>query len=279
MNPTLKQIYKNGSRTYYNSSIFFPRAVKEDVFILYAFLRIADDLVDQTPPDATGFYRFRTAYETALKSGQPSGDLVIDGFIELAGRKNFDPRWAKAFLDSMELDLKKATYTTLDETLQYTYGSAEVIGLFMSRIIGLPEAVFPNARMLGRAMQYINFIRDIAEDLQMGRSYLPLENSGLLSLDFEYTNIHRPEFESFIRSQLALYYEWHREAGPFFAKLKRGFRIPIQTATDMYLWTARQIERDPFIVYQKKVKPGRLQIFGAVVRNALGFRRTSINPN
>lgn len=272
MNPTLKQIYKNGSRTYYNSSIFFPRAVKEDVFKLYAFLRIADDLVDQIPQDATGFYSFRTAYETALHSGQPSGDLVIDGFVELAGRKGFDPRWAKAFLDSMELDLKKTTFATLDETLLYTYGSAEVIGLFMSRIIGLPEAIFPNARMLGRAMQYINFIRDITEDLQLGRTYLPLENSGLSSLDFEYVSAHRSEFESFIRSQLALYYEWHREAGPFFARLKTGFRIPIRTATDMYLWTARQIERNPFIVYQKKVKPGRFQIFGAAISNGLGFR-------
>ena len=271
MNPTLKKIYKKGSRTYYNSSIFFPRAVKEDVFKLYAFLRVADDLVDQIPQDTDGFYRFRTAYETALMSGQPSGDMIIDGFIELAGRKNFDPRWTKAFLDSMEMDLKKTTYVSLDETLQYTYGSAEVIGLFMSRIIGLPEAIFPNARMLGRAMQYINFIRDIHEDLQMGRTYLPLEDSGLERLDLEYASAHQPEFESFIRSQLALYYEWQREAGPFFARLKKSFRIPIQTATEMYLWTARQIERNPFIVYQKKVKPGRFLILGTIIKKAAGF--------
>jgi phytoene synthase len=267
MNPTLKEIYKKGSRTFYNSSIFFPQAVKEDVFKLYAFLRVADDLVDQIPQDAAGFYHFRTTYENAFQSGQPAGDLVIDGFIELARRKNFNPRWAKAFLDSMEMDLKKSSYNSLDETLQYTYGSAEVIGLFMSRIIGLPEAIFPNARMLGRAMQYINFIRDINEDLQLGRTYLPLEDSGLTRLDFEYTNARRPQFESFIRSQLALYYEWHREAGPFFAGLKRNFRIPIQTATDMYLWTARQIEQNPFIIYQTKVKPGRFRIFGALIKN------------
>ncbi len=267
MNPTLKKIYKNGSRTYYNSSIFFPRAIKEDVFKLYAFLRIADDLVDQVPQDTAGFYRFRTAYETALQSGQPSGNLIIDGFIELAGRKGFDPQWTKAFLDSMELDLKKPIYATLDETLQYTYGSAEVIGLFMSRIIGLPESIFPNARMLGRAMQYINFIRDITEDLELGRIYLPLEDSGLSSLDFEYTNAHQPEFETYIRSQLALYYEWQRQAGPFFNRLKHSLRIPIKTATDMYLWTARQIEQNPFIVYQKKVRPGRFRIFGAILRN------------
>jgi phytoene synthase len=271
MNPILKRIYKNGSRTYYNSSIFFPGAVKEDVFKLYAFLRVADDLVDQIPQDAAGFYRFRTTYETALQSGQPSGDLIIDGFIELANRKGFDPLWAKAFLDSMEMDLQKAVYATLDETLQYTYGSAEVIGLFMSRIIGLPEAIFPNARMLGRAMQYINFIRDIAEDQQLGRSYLPLADSGLASLDFEYVSAHRPEFESFIRSQLALYYDWQRQAGPFFARLKSGFRIPIKTATDMYLWTARQIEQNPFIVYQTKVKPGRFRIFRTVLRNTLNM--------
>lgn len=272
MNPTLKKIFKKGSRTYYNSSIFFPRAVKEDVFKLYAFLRVADDLVDHIPQDADGFYHFRNTYEKAVQKCQPSGNTVIDGFIELARRKNFDPRWAKAFLDSMEMDLKKATYTSLDDTLQYIYGSAEVIGLFMARIIGLPEAIFPNARMLGRAMQYINFIRDIHEDQQMGRIYLPLEDSGLDSLDYEYTSANRPEFESFIRSQLALYYEWQREAGPFLARLKRSFRIPIRTATEMYLWTARQIERNPFIVYQKKVKPGRFLIFSTIIKNAVDFK-------
>ena len=173
-NLTHKQIFRNGSRTYYVSSRFFPKKVREDVFILYGFVRVADNYVDCIPQDADGFYSFRRAYETALTTGELSGDYIIDSFIDLQRRKNFDEAWTQAFLDSMQHDVVKSSCDTLDEVLTYIYGSAEVIGLFMSRIMNLDDTALPYARMLGRAMQYINFIRDINEDVSLRRRYLPL---------------------------------------------------------------------------------------------------------
>ncbi len=82
----------------------------------------------------------------------------------------------------MEHDLSESSCETLEDVLTYIYGSAEVIGLFMARIMDLDEASFPYAAMLGRAMQYINFIRDIAEDNELGRRYLPLLDTSLVSL-------------------------------------------------------------------------------------------------
>ncbi|MFP4301728.1 MAG: squalene/phytoene synthase family protein, partial [Spirochaetaceae bacterium] len=60
------ETFKSGSKTYFNSSVFFPRDVREDVFVLYGFVRVADNYVDQVPQDAEGFYEFRRAYEKAL---------------------------------------------------------------------------------------------------------------------------------------------------------------------------------------------------------------------
>ncbi len=263
-----RKTFKQGSRTYYNSSIFFPDDVREDVFVLYGFVRVADDYVDSVPQDAEGFVLFRNAYYRAL-NGEPSGYRIIDSFVELMQKRNLDATWVEAFLHSMELDLYKTDYDSIDETLEYIYGSAEVIGLFMARLLDLPEESLESARLQGRAMQYINFIRDIAEDQSLGRRYLPLGESGLTALDEATARRQRPRFEAFIRDQIELYRRWQEQAEQGYRYIPRRYLIPIKTASDMYRWTADRIYRDPRIVFQKKVKPRKARVVFQMLRNAL----------
>jgi len=255
-----KETFKKGSKTYFNSSLFFPASVRRDVFRLYGFVRTADDFVDSTPQDTDGFYDFKTRYRAAM-NGQPTGDPIIDGYAELSLRKGFKPAWTDAFLRSMEMDLHKNEYNTLEETLEYIYGSAEVIGFFMSRILGLPEEAYPYAALQGRAMQYINFIRDIKEDWELGRRYLPLENTGLKKLNPAYAERHPELFKQFHSKQIHLYRSWQKEAEKGYTYIPRRYRIPIKTAARMYMWTAEQIEQNPFIVFTKQVKPSRPRIY------------------
>lgn len=265
-----EQIFRSGSKTYYFSSRFFPPAVRRDVYALYGFVRVADNLVDDQPVDPTAFHAFRRTYTEALRSGKASGDVIIDAFLELQRRKQFDPAWTEAFLDSMEHDLSSSTCETLDEVLTYIYGSAEVIGLYMARIMDLSEEAFGYAAMLGRAMQYINFIRDIKEDLAIGRRYLPLGSSGLASLEQSYAQTHEKQFAAFIREEIKRYQLWQKEAEKGYRYIPRRYRIPIMTAADMYCWTAQQIAKDPFIVYEKRVKPPKARILRKGIAHSLG---------
>jgi len=251
--------FKTGSKTYFNSSRFFPAEIRKDVFYLYGFVRQADNFVDAVPQDPDGFYRFRDAYRRAVE-GTASGDPIIDRFIELGKRRSFDPAWTEAFLRSMELDLFKQDYNSLDETLEYIYGSAEVIGLFMASIMALPEEAYHAARMLGRAMQYINFIRDIDEDVKLGRRYLPLTDTPLESLEFAYVREHLREFRNFHVQQIGLYMGWQKEAEGGYGYIPYRYLLPIKTAADMYIWTAKKIEKNPMVVYEKKVKPPKWRI-------------------
>jgi phytoene synthase len=261
-------VFKNGSKTYFTSSLFFPVEMRRDVIVLYGFVRVADNFVDATPQDAAGFEGFCASYRQAL-AGQPSGDPIIDDYVELARRKRFDPAWTDAFLDAMKADLSRHSYDTVDQVLGYIYGSAEVIGLFMARIMNLPEEALPYARLLGRAMQYINFIRDIDEDLHLGRRYLALEPAGLSTLDPDYAAAHPDEYRKFIDFHLGLYKGWQKEAEKGFAMIPRRYRIPIRTASDMYRWTAYRIQNDPWIVFRRKVKPGKSRIVLQALGNAL----------
>lgn len=265
------EVFRRGSKTYFNSSRFFPPEQRDDVFILYGFVRVADDFVDRVPQDATGFQQFVEQYREAM-AGKASGVEIIDSFVELGDRRAFDPAWADAFLQSMEWDLTKARYETVEETLEYIYGSAEVIGLYMARILELPREADHPARMLGRAMQFINFLRDIAEDNALGRTYLPIGESGLRSLAEDEARRRPEEFTRFVEAQLDRYESWQAEAEQGYGYIPRRARVPIKTAGDMYNWTAHSIRRDPFIVFERKVKPAKLRILARGIANRLSPR-------
>ncbi len=265
---THDRVFRSGSKTYYNSSLFFPKHVRSDVFALYGFVRVADNFVDSTPQDASGFHAFRDAYRQAL-DGQPAHDEIIDPFVELSRRCGFAPEWTEAFLDSMEMDLSKTIYRRLEETLEYIYGSAEVIGLYMARILELPAMAFDAAMMQGRAMQFINFIRDVAEDNRLGRTYLPLDDTTLPELSEDAARADTAEFSRFMRAQLDRYEEWQGFAEGGYSFMPKRILVPVKTASDMYNWTGRVIREDPMIVFSRKVKPSRPRILLNIAGNAL----------
>ena len=256
-NRTIYNIFKRGSRTYFYNSLFFPQDIKEDVFTLYSFVRRADDYVDSLPQRPGHFRRFRRNFLNALE-GDQTGDVVADSFAKLSIRKGFDERWHDSFLQAMESDLTKHNYDTLEEVEDYMYGSAEVIGLYMAKIMELPKKAYPHARHLGKSMQFINFIRDIDEDLKLGRTYMPkdvLSRHGLTSLDFEATSIRPGKFRSFIKDIVGICWGWQRTAEKGYRYLPRKYLVPIMNAAEMYKWTAKRIVTDPFVIYKEKVKP------------------------
>ncbi|MFW5693875.1 MAG: phytoene/squalene synthase family protein [Alkalispirochaeta sp.] len=263
-----RETFREGSKTYFNSTRFFPEPIRTDVFLLYGFVRTADNYVDAIPQDAEGFENMVATYYAAL-SGTPADDPIIDGFVELSRRYEFEERWTEAFLKAMRMDLYKRVHATLEESLEYMYGSAEVIGLFMGKIMGLSTEASHAARLLGRAMQYINFIRDIAEDNTFGRTYLPITETTLPDVSREHAEADPEEFNRFIRAQLHRYLHWQAEAEAGYDLIPRRYRIPIKTAGDMYKWTGQVIYQNPSIVFERKVKPRRSRIVMTGLLNAL----------
>ena len=270
------RVFKAGSTTYFNSSLFFPPAMRAEVFALYGFVRVADNFVDAVPQEAGAFRRFVARYRAA-RIGTKADDAIIDDFVALSNKLQFAPAWTDAFLASMEADLTKRFYRTEEETLAYVYGSAEVIGLFMAAIMRLPEAAYFAAQRLGRAMQIINFIRDAAEDAAMGRRYLPLECDGTRLLDVpgdwlptrEWARANPEKWTAFLRTHLARYADWQAQAESGYRFIPRRPRMAVRTAGDMYNWTARRIAADPFVVFERKVKPKKWRIVMQALWNGL----------
>lgn len=256
-------IFKKGSTTYYYSSKFFPKPILKEVTQLYAFVRKADDFVDAIPQKKKEFYDFRKQFEDGLK-GKKINSQVVKNFLILFNKKKFEKSWVDAFFNSMEMDLKKNKYKNMLELDEYLYGSSEVVGLMMIKILNLSKESEIAAKNLGKGMQYINFIRDLQEDLCLNRQYFPQSDfleCGITSLDYKDTIKEPEKFCSCIRKQIIRYFDFVQKGEKGFKHIPYRYLVPIKTATDMYAWTAIKIFEDPFIIYQEKVKPPKKTIF------------------
>ena len=189
MKPTLDQSYarcrelnKRYGKSYYWSTYLLPRVKRHHVHALYGFCRYADDIVDDLGPvpveeRVQALSDFGDRFFDDLDRGQ-SDDLVLKAVVHTVRAFDIDPECFRRFLRSMAMDFTVATYETFDDLLGYMDGSAAVIGEMMLPILEpFDHAVaLPHARDLGNAFQLTNFLRDVAEDLDRGRVYLPQED-------------------------------------------------------------------------------------------------------
>ena len=197
---------------------------------------------------------------------------VVVNMLSVAHKYSFEPAWTVAFLDAMHADLTVQSYYIIDDSLRYVQGSAEVIGLMMGRIMNVPPEAYKAAVLQGRAMQWINFIRDIAEDNALGRQYFPQEDLrrfNLPDLQEKTARTQAMDFIDFMQFEVARYHHWQKAAEAGYRFVPRRVRLPLQMAAALYTWTAEVISRDPFIVFEQKVKPGRTQIFKAGIQQLL----------
>jgi phytoene synthase len=190
-----RNIHRAHGRTYYLACKLLPAPKRPHVHALYGFTRQADDIVDTTHSSTpatrvASLSRFRTRFFAALDAEGPPGNTlavpgalaggpaVIQAVINTIATFGLDRQDFEAFFTSMAMDLTVTRYQTYDELLEYMAGSAAAIGSMMLPILGAtdPGAAREPARQLGLAFQLTNFIRDVGEDLERGRIYLPLED-------------------------------------------------------------------------------------------------------
>ncbi|WBB65566.1 phytoene/squalene synthase family protein [Micromonospora sp. WMMD812] len=177
-----RELHRRHGRTYYLATRLLPAWKRRHVHALYGFTRYADEIVDRTddlPPAerATRLDDWAGRFMAGLH-GQPVDDPLLPAVLHTIAVFDLDRDDFAAFLKSMAMDLTVSSYRTYAHLLDYMAGSAAAIGTMMLPILGSidPTAAREPARQLGLAFQLTNFIRDVAEDLERGRTYLPDED-------------------------------------------------------------------------------------------------------
>jgi 15-cis-phytoene synthase len=175
-----RELNKAYGTTYYAATFVLPRVKRHHVHALYGFCRYADDIVDDLGPAPVDVREkaltdFGERFFVDLADGD-SDDPVLKAVVHTVKAFSIDPGCFRRFLRSMTMDLTVATYETFDDLLEYMDGSAAAIGEMMLPILEPSSpAALPHARDLGIAFQLTNFLRDVSEDLDRGRVYLPQE--------------------------------------------------------------------------------------------------------
>ena len=176
-----RELNKRYGTTYYWATYALPRIKRHHVHALYGFCRYADDIVDDLGPAPVverekALRSFGERFFCDLRAGR-SDDPVLKAVVHTVRAFDIDHDCFRRFLRSMTMDLTISSYETWDDLRVYMDGSAAVIGEMMLPILEplSPEAR-GHARDLGDAFQLTNFLRDVEEDLDRGRIYLPLED-------------------------------------------------------------------------------------------------------
>ncbi|GAB3187281.1 phytoene synthase [Micromonospora palomenae] len=177
-----QELHRQHGRTYYLATRLLPAWKRRHVHALYGFTRYADEIVDRTeelpPADRAARLDEWSSQFIAGLHGEPVDDPLLPAVLHTIAVFDLDRADFASFLRSMVMDLTVLSYPTYDDLLDYMEGSAAVIGTMMLPILGSsdPAAAREPARQLGFAFQLTNFIRDVAEDLDRGRTYLPDED-------------------------------------------------------------------------------------------------------
>ncbi len=165
-----------GSKSFNAAGRLLPSRLRPDVVVLYAFCRIADDLVDEAVVPAQGVRAVRAMLDRVY-AGQPADGpfgAVERAFTRLVQRHALPRALPEALIEGFVWDAEGRRYETMSDTLDYAARVAAVVGVMMTVLMGVRDAAtLARACDLGLAMQLTNIARDVGEDARMGRVYLP----------------------------------------------------------------------------------------------------------
>ena len=260
-------------KTYYLATLLLPKKKRPPVHALYGFARFADEIVDDlasTLSDQEKADALRTWGESVLKDLRrgKSDDLIGRALVDTVNRYSIPLEYFEAFMKSMEMDLTVIRYKTYDDLMTYVYGSAVVIGLEMLPILGYsdPRAI-EAATALGTAFQLANFIRDIDEDIDRGRIYMPLDDLAKFGVTEEMLLARKltPEIVAAIKFQIQRVRDLQAVAEAGIQYLDPISRPCIRAASELYCGIVDEIEANGYDVFTTRAttsKWRRLRVAG-----------------
>ena len=278
-----KRLNSLHGKTYYLATLLLPKAKRKYVHALYGFARYADEIVDDlqstlsVEEKAHALNTWGAKIVSDLKTGK-SDDAIGRALIDTVQRFAIPHEHFEAFLHSMTMDLTVQEYQTYEDLLEYVYGSAAVIGLEMVPVLGaLDDAAYEAAEKLGIAFQLANFIRDVSEDLDRGRIYLPIAELAEHGVTREMLEerVLTPQIVSALKFQIARVRQLQSEATPGIAMLAARSRPCIEAASELYCGIVDEVEKIGYDIFNKRAKTStarRARVAGAAYIQAIAAR-------
>ena len=253
------QIARRTGRNFYYSFIVLPREKRRAMCAVYAFMRRSDDIADSAANPALaadGLRAWRAQVDAALRH-QNSADPILPALADTVQSYHIDPRYFHELLDGTEMDQTKTRYETFAELYRYCYHVASVVGLIVLPIFGYKdEGAKDPAEACGIAFQLTNILRDVKEDAQLGRLYLPRED--LKRFGVEEADIMNgratPQFLDLMKFEAGRAREYYAKAQPLRKMIDEDSRGTLAVMMAIYGGILDKIERHEWAVFEERIR-------------------------
>lgn len=260
-----RSITRKHAKTFYMATRFLPYQKQRGIFAIYALCRTLDDIVDENDERPYQQRRskaeiidelehFRVQLVSAYRGAKQKNSVLI-AFADVLNRYNISFEHPLTLLNGVKMDLAKNRYETFDELYEYSYKVASVVGLMTAEIFGYNDPKAMNHAVdLGIAMQLTNILRDVGEDLERNRIYIPkedLDQFGVTEEEMFKKNVSN-KFIELMKYQIERARHYYKEAEKGIPMLNKDSRLPVLLARENYSRILDKIEENNYQVFNQR---------------------------
>jgi squalene synthase HpnC/squalene synthase HpnD len=278
-----RRVARRAASNFYYAFYMLPRAKRDALCALYAFMRLVDDVSDAEGPAASSaenlaarraaLARWRNLLDQAV-AGETTQHPILPAFADTIQRYQIPPRYFHDLISGAEMDLTETRYPTFERLQEYCYRVAGTVGLTCLGVFGSDHAHAPElAERLGIAFQLTNILRDVRGDLALGRIYLPEEDlarSGCLAEDLTRGTL-TPPVREVLRLQAERAWRFYAEGAPLLGRIHPDSRAALWALIRIYSSLLARIEERDFDVFSTRVRLTAAEKAGILLRARLGF--------
>jgi phytoene synthase len=271
-----RRVARTRARNFYYSFVLLSREQRNAMCAVYAFMRYCDDLSDEPGAHSSAIEQWRAVLDDAL-AGRCGAHPVLPAFYDTVTRYRIPARYFHQMIDGVSSDLEPRRFETFDQLYRYCYQVASTVGLTVIHIFGFdsPDA-FLLAEKCGIAFQITNILRDIREDAQRGRIYLPAEDLDRfrVSEDDLHRGVLSPEFLELMNFEAGRARRYYQESQPLLELVHPRSRASLRALISIYSQLLDRIERSNYDVFSRRISLPAAEKCWIVVRALLPGRRS-----
>jgi phytoene synthase len=253
-----ERVARTQAKNFYYSFLLLSRPQRRAMCAIYAFMRYCDDLSDaEGVSDRAGaIARWQADLDAALAGSTPQHPLW-PAFSDTVSRYRIPHEYFRAMIRGVSSDLEPRHIQTFQELYDYCYHVASVVGLTIIHIFGFDDpAALPLAERCGVAFQLTNILRDVREDAEHGRIYLPAEDLDRFGVKPEELSgaALSPALRSLLEFEAGRAVAYYREAEPLLIMVHSGSRASLKALIGIYSRLLERISNSGYEVLRERVR-------------------------